>query len=160
MKRTLLVCAFAAALSAGLTAQSPKLTPAAPPTSGFVSLFEDEGTLWALGDDYRARFLSDGVEFTPLLGKLEPETRNLRLRLRATGRASGPAMGNVDRLQPIAAPGRCTWQELGVEVEHGGVREVYEVRSEGLKQSFVFAETPAGTGDLVVRVGLETNMNV
>ncbi|MCR9244235.1 MAG: hypothetical protein NXI31_04330 [bacterium] len=149
MKPTLLLPALVSVLAAGLIAQSPRLSPAATPSDGFVALLEDEGVLWGLGEDYRTRFLPSGIEFQPLLGKGEPVTRHLRFEMTASGRES--------QMLTAAAPKR-RMADLVTQFVRGDVTEVYEVRADGLKQSFVFANKPAGQGDLVVRGELDTNM--
>ena len=152
MRRTLLAAALASALTAGLDAQSPALQTSASPNGDFVALFEDEGTFWALGRNYRTRILADGVEFNPLLGRTEPVTRHLRFRMTETGRAS--------RLRPAPRPTRRDAEDLRVTFARGDVTEVYDVRSDGLKQSFVFATKPAGSGDLIVRGAIDTNLQL
>lgn len=152
MKHILLASALASGLLSQVAAQAPKLLSGTSPTQGFVALFEDEGTVWGLGQDYRARFDPAGFEFHPLLGKNEPVTRHLRFRLASAGRNS--------EVRAVADPIAGQVGELRYEFTRGDLREIYDVRSDGLKQSFVFGSKPAGSGDLVVRGNIDTNLTL
>ncbi len=115
------------------------------------ALLERDGELWGLGDRFKARFLADGVEFTPALGR--KAERNLPLRLTTTAIGRGRAF-----VEP-AAPDR-QHQGLRVDYRRGAVVERYEVTGQGIEQSFVFQALPGGDGDLTVRLALQTELAV
>ncbi|MCB9876825.1 MAG: hypothetical protein H6835_04400 [Planctomycetes bacterium] len=152
-------CALAVAIAAPVSlAQSPIQTspsanlPAGGLLRGAAAIADDGDHLWAIGQDWRAEMLADRIEFTPYLGELEPATRHLGYRLTAVGRD--------DAMRPAVAPTRRAVDGLEVTFERGDVREVYEAKPEGLKQSFVFATKPAGSGDLVVHGQLSADMDL
>lgn len=107
-----------------------------------------DGTLTAIGDDYKATFVDGELVFTPLLGLAAP--RNLPMALVVTHTGRGP-------LAPVGAAatqhGDCVATFVRPELQ-----ERFEVRAEGLKQSFVFTQLPPGDGDLVVRSRLRTEL--
>ena len=106
-----------------------------------LSLIDGEQLL-GIGWDYNAWFGPQGMAFTPALGKRAPHDLPLAFATTAIGR--GEAM------QPVAAPQR-SHGERTVSYRRGDVVENYEVRHDGVKQSYVFHALPAGRGDLVVR---------
>jgi hypothetical protein len=115
----------------------------------FAALQRDEGQLVGAGADYRARFDRDGAQFTPALGEQAPIEFPVTLRGVAFGR--GTASQSLGAVEP-------TYRDRTVSFRRGAVDETYEVRPAGLKQSFVFHERPAGTGDLVVAVQVKTQL--
>jgi hypothetical protein len=126
-----------------------------PPTSisqalgDFAALQRDEGLLVGAGADYRVRFDRNGAQFTPALGELAPIEFPVTLRGVAFGR--GAASKALDAVEP-------TFRDRTASFRHGAVDETYEVRANGLKQSFVFHERPMGQGDLVVAVQVATQL--
>lgn len=115
----------------------------------FAALQRDEGRLVGAGVDYRARFDRHGVEFAPALGEHAPIEYPVTLRGVSFGR------GTADRALPPVEP---VHAGQVVTFARGGVAEIYEVRPQGLKQSFVFHERPTGQGDLVVAVQVATEL--
>src|SRR5690606_23139412 len=104
----------------------------------------DEGVpygLWAAGARYKASF-HDGMTFVPYLGSEYPTT--VEFRWRTTAVEVGGAV-----LEAASEPRR-THTDYRVEYDLGSVVEAYDVRADGLEQTFVL-ERPLGTGDLVVR---------
>lgn len=96
------------------------------------------------GSHYRANFATDGFTFTPALGTAAPHTMPLRYAFESVRR------GN----QTVVAGGGLAAQPEGVgtrvEYDRGeGVTERYDVRGNGVKQSFVFEQLP-GSGELIV----------
>ncbi|MBL8899022.1 MAG: hypothetical protein JNM84_15385 [Planctomycetes bacterium] len=131
-------------------------TPARPAASrervsATCGLEPSNGAWLAFGSSYKCRFDADGLEFTPALGMKAP--RNLPLALALVDIRRG------ERLLHVAAP-HCAPRVLdrAVLYERGGVLERYDVRPEGLEQSFVFPERPAGSGDLVVRCRVRSEL--
>jgi len=83
--------------------------------------------------------------FTPLFGRSVPVDQPVAFELLSIER--GGEM--VYRPEAPVAPGH---GENRATFDHGGgISERYELRTEGVEQSFVFSEPLAGTGDLVVR---------
>ncbi len=108
--------------------------------------------LWATGSAYKARFSAAGVSFVPALGARATVSRPLHYAAHVVGRGDGTGT------ELAAAVPR--HEELVVRYQRGACTEVYEVRAEGLKQSFVLHELPAGEGDLWVRGALATDLVV
>ena len=96
------------------------------------------------GPDYTARFDARGVEFTPALGPTAAKPFPVRFTLDAVRRGASDVFARTADVAPVVAGEQ-------VRYEHrGDLVEVYDVRAEGIEQSFVFASRPTGTGDLVV----------
>lgn len=96
--------------------------------------------LWATGGKYKASF-HDGMTFVPYLGGEYPQTVTWSWRTEAVV-AGGEPLPLHD-----AAP---RWTDWRVEYDLGAVVEAYDVRVEGLEQTFVLRKRPPA-GDLVVR---------
>ncbi len=107
-----------------------------------------DGTLTAIGDDYKATFRDGELAFTPLLGRAAPRNLPFALQVTHIGRSELTAVGPA-----TAEPG-----ELVVNVARPQLVERIEVRPEGLKQSYVFTQLPPGDGDLVVRSRLRSEL--
>lgn len=102
------------------------------------------------GSDYRARFDADSVEFTPAMSDAR-SLHSWRFRLTAVERGT-PAFAT--RLPPPTK-----WLSTRrVSYARPGFVERYDVRRDGLEQSFVFDALPPGTGDLVVRGRVTTGL--
>jgi hypothetical protein len=104
--------------------------------------------VYAGGPSYSARFDAQGAVFTPLLGKGIHVDARLHFTFLDCTRGE----------QALAGPGSVTPSAIAQEVHYarGGLVERYEARACGIEQSFVFAQKPAGSGDLVVRGRLTT----
>lgn len=144
-----LVCA--AAIPTALAA-SPL---SAPPPQGVgpltkiyepvVALQEQHGGLWGVGPGFRVQFLDTGIEMRP------EQTPPLRFTLESIDRGGAPiAAGAAAR----------THEGLTVEYRRVGCVERYEIRPDGVAQSFVFESLPQGDGDLVVRGWLQTELRL
>ncbi|MGK0300287.1 MAG: hypothetical protein ACI89X_001155 [Planctomycetota bacterium] len=114
----------------------------------------DDGRLIGGGGDYKVVFDQGGVMFTPAMGDAVEVNQNLRLTLESVRRggetvfaASAPARPDVSRIDASIA-----------QYRHGTIVERFDVRADALKQSFVFDRQPAGNGDLIVRLLVDTNM--
>jgi hypothetical protein len=115
----------------------------------FAALNVVDGVLTGAGAGYRARFDSDGVQFVPALGEAAPTEQPVQVRGVAYGR------GIADRSLAQVMPSHRGQQ---VTFAHGAVDTTYVVQSDGIKQSFVFHERPAGRGDLVVAVQVASQL--
>ena len=145
-RRLLPGLATALLLASSAAAQSTGLRSA-----GFRALARHDGAVVGAGDAFRAEFDERGFELVPALGEAAPRSYPLRFELESIRRGET----NV----PV---------ELTVEPSIDGllvryprsptVEERYEVRREGVAQSFVFAEPLPGDGPLVVRGRLSTEL--
>ncbi len=160
----LLLVTLTSAFLATARAQAPAPAPAPDPSraaSGGTSPRVDltrgaglqmlDGELWGGGTNYKVRFAADGFEFTPALGAAAPRNMPLRWTLESIGR------GRTRVAQDAVAP---AFDALRVEYARGGVRERYDVRPDGIEQSFAFEALPEGEGDLVVRGRIATDLQV
>lgn len=97
------------------------------------------GGLWASGEGYKASF-ADGVTFFPVLGKDAPRNLPLRWRTRSI------AVGSLATPLGMAQTRHTDWR---FELQRGAVTEAYDVRNDGVEQTFVIAQ-PLGPGDLTI----------
>jgi hypothetical protein len=109
---------------------------------------------WAAGPDYKVAF-DDGVTFYPVLGAEAPRNLPVRWRTESIDLPGGvPTVGAEAAATEVSA-----WRYA---LRHGPVVEVYEVRDEGVEQSFVVeaeAWRSAAPGqDLVVTGRIETEL--
>ena len=119
-----------------------------------VGRFDRDGqSIRTGGADFRAIFDGAGLQFTPALGQGAPRTFPVRFALSTIHR------GNELVLDATGARSQPTVDGHRVDYDRGrDVTERYDVRSRGVKQSFVFEELPGGSGDLVVRCCVETDL--
>ncbi|MCR9248003.1 MAG: hypothetical protein NXI31_23475 [bacterium] len=97
---------------------------------------------WAAGHDYKVSF-HDGMTFVPYLGADYPHNQPW------SWRTVSVAVGGVELLEPARQVGR--WHDdYRYEYRLGTVTEAYDVRTDGLEQTFIVGALP-GDGDLVVR---------
>jgi hypothetical protein len=132
-------------------ANDPRLAAGAGARAGFVAVDPRGAEVVATGSNWRAVFDDRGFTFLPALGKRAPRAYPLHCRLESIRR---------DGEQPPAdaAPPLRQHDKRGVTFARGTVTERYAARPADLEQSFVFAERPAGQGDLVVRLAVATDL--
>ncbi|MBL9079097.1 MAG: hypothetical protein JNL08_16455 [Planctomycetes bacterium] len=104
-----------------------------------------DGVLRGVGPDYSARFLPEAVEFVPALGPRTGAVQSLRFTLRAVRRGATLVWSGAGSDVAPRAEGSAVVYERSSQL-----RERYDVRVDGIEQSFVFGERPPGHGDLVV----------
>jgi hypothetical protein len=92
-----------------------------------------DGALWARGHTWKARFDGRSCTFVPFLGSEVPHNQPLDLRLAQATVAGQPLPLAAER--PVRAGDRIT-------VDHGGCRETFDVRPDGVEQSWVFDRLP------------------
>lgn len=109
----------------------------------------DGGALLGVGPDYNAWFGPLGVDFTPALGKAAPHDLPLAYELVAVGR-DGTFVA-VTGCAPVVDGNTAVYA-------HGPVTARYELRTDGVKQSFVFSRLPVGHGDLLVRGSVRSEL--
>lgn len=119
--------------------------------AGDASVSRDPQGLVAVGPDYLARFGGGGVEFLPTRGAAAVGDGTLVLHLESITRGS-------EVLIEAAAASPAQGERLVEYRRAEGVVERYEAREDGLYQSLVFPVRPAGTGDLVARFAVETEL--
>lgn len=147
--RNLLLRSLPVGLAAALVAQQPSPSSAVPETApiGRIAAIvpDPDGTPWAVGPDYKAALRPGGIDFVPAL-PAAPSNRCLALRLDRIARG-GEVLHTAATGADAPAP---RWQGQDVTYDRAGIVEHYRVDARGLELSFVFAERPAGDGDLVV----------
>jgi len=117
-------------------ADAPAPTAAQVPLEGAfrAPLHREDGAgnaLWGSHDAYKVRVDAAGATFTPALGADRPHNLPLRWQTRAFG------------AQPATEAQHVVHSEWRVELRHGnGVTEAYDLRADGLEQTFVFASAP------------------
>lgn len=154
-----MLLAATAFLATGLSAQDPQSRSLAgeatvamtDPRIPVHTHAEDHsyGT-WAAGGAYKARF-DGGMTFYPELGQDYPHNQPL------SWRTASVRVGEEELLTGGRAPAM-SHSEFRVEYAHGAVTEAYDVRTEGLEQTFVFAQRPAAIGDLCITGALRSGL--
>lgn len=136
-----------------LGAQAPTTTPTLPVDAFRVPLHDDAdepgAALWASGDAYKVRLDGD-LTFHPLLGPSAPRSLPLRWRTEAVS-VGATVLPQLVRPRQSHVDWRC-------EIDHGGVVEAYDVRPEGVEQTFTLRQRPAGAGDLVIRGRIDSEL--
>ena len=109
-----------------------------------------DGTVWAMGRDYKAQFNASTASYIPRFGAKAPKNFPVNFR------TSSASVGGT----PIALASDVAATQSGdtVQFERGGLTEVYEIRTGSIEQEFVFKSLPA-SGDLVVRLAVETELS-
>jgi len=103
--------------------------------------------VWAAGQDYKVSF-HDGATFVPLLGKKYPHNQPLKWQ------TTSVQMGGVELVTQAPA---LHYKELRAEYALGAVVEAYDVRADGVEQTFVIKQRHAA-GDLVIRGTFESQL--
>jgi hypothetical protein len=119
--------------------------------NGGSAIQELDGETWALGPHYKARLTGGALEFVPALGQSAPRAMPLGLRTLELGRGE----------DSIAALRRGVTRREQARIERPiavGVTEQLEATEAGLELSYLFESRPAGDGDLVVRLALDTEL--
>lgn len=146
--------AIALALAAPGAAQRPGATIAkqAWAASEFAGVADFGGGLTAVARRYRAEFGERDVTFMPVLGKQAPRAHSFRLATGSITRGEHVVL-TTDSVMP-----RRTHDRTAATLHWPGVDERYVARTDGLKQSFLFASEPAGDGDLTVHLAIDTTL--
>ncbi|MCR9247999.1 MAG: hypothetical protein NXI31_23455 [bacterium] len=140
--------AAAALLVVPALAQGGSLDPGAqlaPQRTPIHTASADEGLAygtWAAGGSYKVSF-HDGMSFVPYLGRDYPSNQSFAWTTAAV------TAGEVQLLRPGREP-ETAQEDYRYEYRFGAVTEIYDVRTEGLEQSFRITSLPAA-GDLVIR---------
>lgn len=105
----------------------------------------------ARGTMYRAEFARGGMQFLPALGRAAPRDLPFGLTLLGVDRD-----GSAGRGLPLAA--EWTVDGLRVAAARDACEERYDVREDGVEHSVVLHRLPAGAGDLIVRLAVDTEL--
>lgn len=147
-----LCAAFLGSLATAQHADASRLPPdpwLAPILGGDHGPDGLPGDQWASGETFKASF-SGGFTFYPLVGELGT---NQPLRWRTRELRRGPSLLVEVERQP--APRATAWR---CEYDFGTFVEAYDVRRDGVEQTFVLAKRPAGQGDLAIVGAMTTPM--
>lgn len=106
----------------------------------------------AAGRNWRAVWKDGGCVFLPAIGKDAPTSLPLRFQL------AGVRRGHEVLVAEGAEVPAAQTEKLAVQFDYTAVRERYEVRPEGLEQTFTLWQRPAGEGDLVASLTIDTAM--
>ncbi|MCC6782456.1 MAG: hypothetical protein IT457_06410 [Planctomycetes bacterium] len=134
--------------------ESTGKAPIANPFTAPIRSGEDDnghrcGT-WGSGPDYKASF-HDGFAFYPVLGERYPH--NLPLRWQTSSVRVGHEELLVAGREPVTAAG--DWR---FEYRFGAVTEAYELRKDGVEQTFVLAHRPPARGELVIEGRVDSEL--
>ncbi len=116
-----------------------------------VGIEQNAHGLRGLGPNYEVQFGVAGLQFYPTLGTATETPHKLSLQLASIGREDGG--------YAAATPGERRVDGTEVRYVRSDYDEVYDLRVEGMEQSFVFRSLPSGSGDLVVRIEVETSLD-
>lgn len=132
--------------------QSLLAAQAAPDAVRTGGVAQDGEDFRAVGGDYAARFAPDGVTFTPALGARVDAPAALHCRFEHVRRGATIGFERRGNVAPTATGRQVRY------VHSADVTEVYDVRTDGVEQSFVFTRRPEGRGDLVVATRIATEL--
>ena len=131
------------------TPQTPDLQSAAD-SVGLQALDQPDAWIGG-GPDYRVRFGSEGVRFTPALGSGAEREESLNFVFLGLERGGRP-VAEVHGAEPTAH-GRRVLYPRGA-----GVWERWDLVREGVELSYSVPERPAGHGDLVARLAVQSTL--
>lgn len=141
------LCLVLAAATAWLPGQEAEAPADVVGIRSTAHLLTPQGdALFGLGANYVATFARDGVHFVPALGPRVAQDQELHVALQSIHRG-GLALPLRAGVAPVQE------DTTAVYVRSATVRERYDVRADGVEQSFHFTALP-GRGDLVVRCAL------
>ena len=104
-----------------------------------------------LGADYGALVGPEGLSLTPYLGARAEQPQHLGLAVRSIERG-GRRLWAGAQAGPFEAEGLRAQRPLGAIAS-----ERFEARPEGVELSYLFPSEPAGSGDLLVRLALDSS---
>ncbi|MCA8952273.1 MAG: hypothetical protein KDE27_22370, partial [Planctomycetes bacterium] len=105
--------------------------------------------IWAAGSNYKTSF-HGAMTFVPFCGRGVDENRTLSWRTESVRVGEVELTSGIRGMRPVG--------DYRFEYDLGGVVEAYDVRAEGLEQTFVISRRPAAGGDLVVTGAIEGNV--
>jgi hypothetical protein len=137
--RTLLCASLLVAAAARAQAPAKEALSTSPAAlaamNGYLGVAADgSGLLWASGADYKVAFPAVGPEFHPFLGADATCSTPVALRLRSATVAG-------TSLEVRSAAPRSS--ERRVNYDRGGLHEIYDLRDDGIEQTFRFDRLPS-----------------
>lgn len=151
MKRSIALALIIPCLGRALPAQQESISPTPAPWQDAFGVAHLDGRTLGFGPRYTAEFDAQGLSFTPGLGAASPRPHQLSFELLSIRR--GDTLVHAAEPTAPATCGNAVAYARGASIE-----ERYEVQRDGVHQTFLFDEQPAGEGDLVVRGHLRTTL--
>ena len=108
--------------------------------------------LWASGPDYKVSF-HEGMCFYPVLGATAAENLPLAWRTIEVSIAGVP----LASIEEVPQPDYGDWR---LDYDFGGFIESYDLRRDGVEQTFVIHHRPPLGGELIVRGRVSTRLHV
>ncbi len=108
-----------------------------------------EGRTYGFGPGYTAEFDARGMTYTPAFGPSSPRAHHLAFELHEIRRGG--------ELVHAATPTAPATDGHSVAFARGSIVERYEMREDGVHQTFLFPEPLPGAGELVVRGRVDTS---
>jgi hypothetical protein len=109
----------------------------------------ETGTWIGGGPDYKVSFDAAGCVFTPALGSDAPRAEPLGFRFASLSRGDA-LLATADGGAPVAEGAVAHFARAG------GVQERWTLTPQGVELSFLLPEAPAGDGDLIARLALDS----
>jgi hypothetical protein len=106
---------------------------------------------WAVGPEYKVSF-HDGFRFYPVLGPAAPKNLPFGWRTESVVVAGKPLF------DPRTEPTAVRASDFRFEYRYPGVVEAYDVRKDGVEQTFTILARPATIGDIIVTGRIETEL--
>lgn len=148
----LLLTALAISQAQDPTTTARRTMPRGVSADRIASVFAHDGALLGIARRYRASFEPRSITYRPALGRAAPAAHSFQLQLQHIHRGDTPILNAAKQTPEISH------DRQQVIYHWPGIQERYQTTTAGLEQSFVFAERPAGTGDLVVSLDLQTTL--
>jgi hypothetical protein len=121
--------------------------------SQIAGVNESNGALLGIAKSYRVTFGERSVTYQPALGKAAPRAHTLHLRTVSVRRDDQFLL----RCDDAVAVRRHT--RSSVDYAWPSIVERFTTQPEGLKHSYTLAQRPAGDGDLVVQLAIDTTLH-
>lgn len=151
------LCTLFGLLAAAPLPAAAGQSPSAPEGAALAlsrahGISELDGRLAAGGPGWTAQLDQDGVRIAAILGRDAARSPALEFELASVQRGGAARSYRGQRVAPTRDGARATYARAGV-------LEWYESREAGLEQGFTFETEPAGTGDLLVELALEGQLD-
>lgn len=158
-------CSFRWCLVTALTSVIAGSAMAAPPQSDIARAIREsfgtqlvDGHVVGGGPEYRTVVTPTTFEFTPAFGSAADRTYPWAYALTSIERADGTVLWTADSAFDASLP---SVDGARASIARGSnVVEIYDHRVDGVEQSFALAARPAGSGDLVVRGRISTDLSM
>lgn len=108
-----------------------------------------DGRVWARARTYKASFGDDGATYIPFLGSRAPRNFPVRVDILAANGASDWAEQAVRGVRR---------DDDSVVLDRGAFREVWHLGLDAAEQTFEFDARPASSGDVSIRLALDTQL--